>query len=114
MHDLLEGVAKYVLSFIIVTFVDTYKYFSLETLNERIMSFPYEPDLKNKPCDLQLNHFYLTTKKVIGNRVSRLDLPSQWVISNLVKWLVPTYLLGYCQLSKPVKCNPITSLTLTE
>jgi hypothetical protein len=56
MHDDLEGVAKYILSFIIVSCVEKFKYFSLDMMNDKIVSFPYGPDLKNKPCTLELNH----------------------------------------------------------
>lgn len=52
MHDILEGVAKYILSFMIMEYTQK-KLFSLKVLNEIILAFDYGPDNKNKPCTLE-------------------------------------------------------------
>lgn len=50
MHDLLEGVCNYDMSSIIRNFILEFKYFSLETLNNRIQFFEYGPsEIKNRP-----------------------------------------------------------------
>jgi len=56
MHDLLEGVMKYDLSFLISYYVLELKLFSLEVLNNRIISFDYGPDKGSKPCVLNMDH----------------------------------------------------------
>ena len=49
MHDLLEGVCNYDFQLILKHFVLEEKYFSLETLNFRIINFNYHMELDNKP-----------------------------------------------------------------
>jgi len=49
MHDILEGVGKYDLAFLISYYVHDLKVFSLQILNERIVCFDYGPDKGNKP-----------------------------------------------------------------
>ena len=52
MHDVLECVVKYELALIIKKLISE-KYFTLDQLNNAIMSFKYGPtDVKNKPCML--------------------------------------------------------------
>lgn len=43
MHDVLEDVCNYDLSFILLPFINDLKYFSLDTLNNRIQYFSYGP-----------------------------------------------------------------------
>ena len=72
MHDLFEGILKCVFSvsfFLFITavvefncmlsaFVQQKKYFSLSTLNMRILNFPYgPPDAVNKPLPLPTTYF---------------------------------------------------------
>lgn len=52
MHDILEGVSKYIMTLIIIYYIRNAKYFSLSLLNERIQSFFFGPDERNKPCAL--------------------------------------------------------------
>lgn len=52
MHDILEGIGKYDLAFLISYYVHDLKVFSLQILNERIMCFDYGPDKGNKPSVL--------------------------------------------------------------
>jgi len=56
MHDVLEGVSKYILCFILISYIDKFNFFSLKTLNDRLISFPYGPDAKNKPVPLSMDH----------------------------------------------------------
>lgn len=50
MHDLLEGVLKYDSSLLLNHLIFYSKYFSLETLNNRIETFNYGPvDIRNRP-----------------------------------------------------------------
>jgi hypothetical protein len=48
MHDILEGVAKYTMTFIINSLL-TKNIFSIRELNDRAKAFDYGPDLNNKP-----------------------------------------------------------------
>lgn len=50
MHDLFEGVANYTILKILTHFIEKKKYFTLETLNDRIDHFPYnDADKGSKP-----------------------------------------------------------------
>ena len=56
MHDVLEGVCKYVLQFIIYHYIFVKKYFTLEKLNERIQTFNFGPtEISNKPPVITLH-----------------------------------------------------------
>ncbi|KAE9543677.1 hypothetical protein AGLY_002073, partial [Aphis glycines] len=56
MHDLLEGVCKYDLSFLLLYYIQDLKLFSLQVLNERLLCFDYGPDKGSKPCILHIEH----------------------------------------------------------
>lgn len=57
MHDVLHGVANYVLRAVIYQFIFVNKYFTLETLNSRIQSFNFGPNKNlNKPPEIFMNH----------------------------------------------------------
>ncbi|KAF0700218.1 MULE domain-containing protein, partial [Aphis craccivora] len=56
MHDILEGVGKYDLAFLISYYVEDLKIFTLQVLNERIVCFDYWPDRGSKPCVLHIEH----------------------------------------------------------
>lgn len=56
MHDILEGVCVYVMRSIIYSFIFKYKYFTLESLNNRIQNFDFGfTENGNKPPVIQLN-----------------------------------------------------------
>lgn len=56
MHDILEGVAKYVLSFILLEYTQKSKLFSLTVLNERIRTVSLGPDNNNRPSQIDKEH----------------------------------------------------------
>lgn len=56
MHDILEGVGKYVMGLLLQKFVYRLKYFSLALLNDRLGTFAYGPDARNKPVELCMQH----------------------------------------------------------
>ncbi|XP_031329088.1 uncharacterized protein LOC116160090 [Photinus pyralis] len=56
MHDVLEGVGKYVVSFVLTELTTKKKYFSLENFNKKLSTFSYGPDAKNKPFQLSREH----------------------------------------------------------
>jgi len=55
MHDILEGCAKYIMSFIISYYVKDLKLFSLQVLNDGLFAFDFGPE-KNKPCTINMDH----------------------------------------------------------
>ena len=56
MHDILEGVCKYVMRAIIFAFIFKEKYFTLDYLNYRIQNFEYgRIEISNKPSIIQLH-----------------------------------------------------------
>lgn len=55
MHDIWEGVAKYILRSIIYEFIFVKRYFDLAELNHRIQSFNYGSFESNKPPIITLN-----------------------------------------------------------
>lgn len=54
MHDLNEGCSKYIMCSLIVSLIDKMKYFSVDTLNQKICSFQYGPDNGDKPVTLSI------------------------------------------------------------
>lgn len=56
MHDLLEGVCKYDMAFLIFYYINNLKIFSLEVLNDRMAGFNYGPDKGNKPIALNAEY----------------------------------------------------------
>lgn len=56
MHDLLEGVCKYDLCFLLLYYTHDLKLFSLQNFNERLLCFDYGPDEGNKPSILHIEH----------------------------------------------------------
>lgn len=55
MHDILEGSAKYIMSFIISYYVKDLKLFTLQVLNDRLFGFDFGPK-RNKPCAINMDH----------------------------------------------------------
>ncbi|XP_022166134.1 uncharacterized protein LOC111030773, partial [Myzus persicae] len=56
MHDILEGVGKYDLAFLILYYVEDLKLFSLQVLNERLVCFDFGPDKGSKPSVLNIDY----------------------------------------------------------
>jgi len=56
MHDVIEGVGKYDLEFLIRYYVEDLKLFSLQILNERLVCFDYGPDKCSKPFILLIDY----------------------------------------------------------
>lgn len=69
MHDLLEGVCKYDLSFLLLYYVQDLKFFSLQVLNERIICFDYGPDKGSKPSILFIEHLKKNTLKLSASEM---------------------------------------------
>lgn len=58
MHDILEGVCRYILSYLIYTFIYVNNYFTLDLLNLRIQNFDFnENERSNKPPIITLKSF---------------------------------------------------------
>lgn len=72
MHDLLEGVIKYDLSFLISYYVLELKLFSLEVLNNRITNFDYGPDKGSKPSILNMDHIRKDTVRLSASEMMSL------------------------------------------
>ncbi|CAG5093311.1 Protein of unknown function [Cotesia congregata] len=53
MHDIFEGICEYDLGLVINYFIVTAKFFSLDTINERIESLFYGDEIGNKPRPLK-------------------------------------------------------------
>lgn len=56
MHDMHEGCAKYVMCSLLVVFVDKMKYLTIDIVNNKISSFQYGPDKKDKPVTLAMSN----------------------------------------------------------
>lgn len=56
MHDLLEGVCKYDLSFLLLYYIQDLKLFSLQVLNERLLCFDYGPVKTVNPAFLHIEN----------------------------------------------------------
>lgn len=56
MHDILEGVGKYIMGLVLMKYINRFRYFSLELLNDRLTSLAYGLDARNKPVELSMLH----------------------------------------------------------
>lgn len=83
MHDILEGVAKYVMCFMITKYVKDLKYFSIQVLNDKIACFDYGPDSSSKPCLLSMDH--------ISNRNMRLSASEMLTMVRYFALLIGDY-----------------------
>lgn len=72
MHDLLEGVIKYDLSFLISYCVLELNLFTMEVLNSRMINFDYGPDKGSKPSLLNINHIRKNTIRLSASEVMSL------------------------------------------
>ncbi|XP_060854891.1 uncharacterized protein LOC132932521 [Metopolophium dirhodum] len=73
MHDLLEGVCNYDLTGILRLFIIDFKYFSLETLNQRIQYFGYGPtDIRNRPQAISENNLKNNKPLMLKTTVSEM------------------------------------------
>jgi len=72
MHDFLEGVCKYDLSFLISYYVLELKMFSLQVLNERILYFDFGPDKGSKPSVLSMEHIKKSSVKLSASEMMSL------------------------------------------
>lgn len=58
MHDLLEGVCKFDMAFLLNYYIYELKIFSLQILNERMIHFDYGPDSSSKPPVLNVENIH--------------------------------------------------------
>lgn len=61
-HDILEGVARYTIKLLLVTFIHERKYFTLEEFNDRICYFPFGPCESEKPATISSASFASSDK----------------------------------------------------
>jgi len=70
MHDILEGVSSYDLSGILYEFIINLKYFTLDTLNNRLQYFNNGPlEVQNKPQSISMN--VIKNKNKIKNVINQ-------------------------------------------
>lgn len=56
MHVIIEGAIPYTLKAMLQSFISTKKYFTISTINEKIMCFKFSrAESKSKPCTLSSN-----------------------------------------------------------
>lgn len=72
MHDLLEGVCKYDLSFLLLYYIQDLKLFSLQVLNEKLLCFDYGPGKCSKPCILHTEHLKKNTIRLSASEMMSL------------------------------------------
>lgn len=72
MHDFLEGVCKYDLSFLISYYVFELKMFSLQVLNDRILYFDFGSDKGSKPPVLNIDHIKKSSIKLSASEMMSL------------------------------------------
>lgn len=64
MHDVLEGVAKYLLSFMLLQYTQKLNFFPLSVLNNKILTMDLGPDSKNRPCSIDKEHLFRGTLRL--------------------------------------------------
>ncbi|CAI6369501.1 unnamed protein product [Macrosiphum euphorbiae] len=84
MHDLLEGVCKYDLSFLLLYYIQDLKLFSLQVLNERLLCFDYGPDKGSKPCILHIEHLKKNTIRLSASEMMSLTRYLGLIIGDFV------------------------------
>lgn len=113
MHDILEGTAKYVMSFLIAKYVTDLKYFSIQLLNDKISSFDYGPDTSSKPCILNMAHIANGNVKLSASEMLTFIRYFSLIIGEFVPYQDPYWKL-YISLRKLidlVTCQKITETT---
>jgi len=119
MHDLLEGVCKYDIGFMLNKMTFSFKYFTLETLNDRIESFNYGTiDIRNKPPLISVDSLKPTgTLKMSASEMYCFVRYLSLIVGDLVPedlkmWQVYTILRQIVDIvfSKTIKFNDINLL----
>lgn len=85
MHDLNEGVIKYILTALLVTFIDVKKYFTIDFLNNKIVTFDFGADSSNKPVTLDMKHLRMGNLRLSATEVCNFML----YLSNMVGDVIP-------------------------
>lgn len=111
MHDILEGVGKYDLAFLIYYYVHELKLFSLQILNERIVCFNYGPDKGSKPSVLDIDHIRKNTIRLSASEMISLIRYFGLLIGDFIPRSDPIWYI-YTLLRKII--DLITSTTLQE
>lgn len=70
MHDILEGVGKYIMGLVLFKYIIRFKYFSLNLLNDRLRSFAYGPDARNRPVELCMIHINQCNVRLSASEMS--------------------------------------------
>lgn len=114
MHDILEGVAKYIMSFLISKYVTHLKYFSIQVLNNKIACFDYGPDSSSKPCLLSMDHISNGNMRLSASEMLILVryfglLIGEFVPFNEQNWILYTTLRKVIDLVLCQKVNAHTS-----
>jgi hypothetical protein len=111
MHDLLEGVIKYDLSFLISYYVLELNLFTMEALNSRMINFDYGPDKGSKPSLLNINHIRKNTIRLSASKVISLVRYFGLLIGDVVPQNEPVWDM-YILLRKIL--NLLTSISLQK
>lgn len=69
MHDLLEGVCKFDIAFLLNYYMYELKNFSLQILNERTIHFDYGPDSSSKPPVLIMENIHKNNIRLSASEV---------------------------------------------
>ena len=69
MHDILEGVCHYDIILLLKYYIYEVKYFSLEILNERLVSFNYKTTERNLPQHIKEDHLNNTKLKMTAQEM---------------------------------------------
>ncbi|XP_067629146.1 uncharacterized protein [Eurosta solidaginis] len=85
MHDLFEGVCHYDISEVLLNFIETKKYFSLETFNYRKQIFSYGPtEIGNSSPPISLNNLRNSKFKISAREMMCFVHHLPFIISDLV------------------------------
>ncbi|KAF0706641.1 SAM domain-containing protein, partial [Aphis craccivora] len=84
MHDLLEGVCKYDMSFLLLYYTQHLQLFSLQTFNERLVCFNYGPDKRNKPSVLHIEHIQKNTIRLSASEMMSLTRSFSLIIGDFI------------------------------
>lgn len=117
MHDILEGICHYDLSLSIIYFIDTKKYFSLETLNNRKKNFEYgELEIGNISPDIARGHLKHRHLKMSASEMKTFVMYFPLMVGDMIPpddevWL---FILSLVQILDKILAYKVTDFSISS
>jgi len=111
MHDIFEGLANYLMSFLINHFFFNLNLFSLQMFNDRLFGFDFGDDKDSKPCALSLDRLKQGNVKQSASEMLVLTRYFGLLIGDLIPTNEPTWFLYllFRQILNIIMCRTCSS-----